>query len=123
MRLIDNGDRINFIPDNRITFQIIKEDKIIKNNFIAIQRAQILQLVKDINKKFNRKLTKLEHQQIMRKISNKIGRKLTSNDRDLINKRLIGGQTRIEKNKDIKTKGGIIYEYKEGIGMARKLED
>jgi len=123
MRLIDNGDRIKVIPDNRITFQIIKEDKIIKNNLVAIQRTQIIQAVKDINKKYGRKLTRNERETFLQKLSKKIGRKLTMDDRNLINERLIGGRKREDKNKDIKTKGGIIYRYKEGIGMARVLED
>lgn len=123
MGLIDNGERINLILEKEIiTPAIIKQNKIIKINLIAIQRAQIIQLVKDINKKFNRKLTKLEHQQFMKKVSKKIERKLNHEDRNLINSRLIGGQTIEARNKDIKSKGGIVFTYKEGIGMARVLE-
>jgi hypothetical protein len=123
MKFFDNGDRITVISDNRITFKNIKEDKIIKNNLIAIEKTQILQAVKDINKKFGRKLTRNEREKFLRKISSKINRKLISEDYDLINEHLISGRKRTEKNKDIKTEKGIIFEYKSGIGMARKLED
>lgn len=122
MRLIDNGERINLISDDKITPHIIHENKIIKQNLIAIQRTEIIQIIRNINKKYNRKLSKIEHQQVMRKISNKINRRLTPDERDLINERLIGGHKKADRNKSFVNKAGIKYIYKEGIGMVRDME-
>lgn len=122
MKFSDNGERIIFQEDIKITSTIIKQNKIIHQNLIAIQRAQIIQAVKDINKKFGRKLTRNERELFLRRLSKKIGRKLLKEDYALINERLIGGRKREDTNKDIKTKGGIIFQYKEGLGMVRVLE-
>jgi hypothetical protein len=122
MKFTDEGNRIIFQDDTKITPATIKENKIIKINLTTIQRAQIIQAVKNINKKYGRKLIRVERELFLRRLSKKLGRKLLKEDYAIINERLIEGRKREDTNKDIKTKGGIIFGYKEGIGMVRVLE-
>jgi hypothetical protein len=66
-----------------------KRNEIIKKNVETIHRKIIIQDIRNINLKFNRKLTSLEREELCKKIEKKIDRKLKKDDYILINDRLL----------------------------------
>lgn len=88
--LKDNGERIE--EDTKIksvAFSDFKRIKIIDKNMTSIQRTIILQCIKDSNKKYGRKLNKIERRALINKIKEKIKRPLNEEDFNLLNERLL----------------------------------